>query len=303
MKTILSLPAFALLSLISYKSHPFYSIIKNDTGDSTIINHVLDGSIKEWPSGLFKTDNETGIQYAIDNDAKNIFMAMSIPNFRTQLKMMHEGMSMYIDLKGKKKEGRGIEFPVKNGSPDANDQSFSGARTNRQNNDQPTTEQQRRSDIKAMRKMMALNLVEMKVFGFSDDAPDDQQLLLPGSANIAFAWDSADNMHIEYLIPLSMFGDLSSLDKKDISIGWKIHAVEIPKPTEGSESTSTESRPSGGRGDGGYGGGGGGRRSGGGGYGGAGSSRYSEGDREKMMGEQKFWTKYMINIPPAKKAF
>src|SRR5450432_2678486 len=103
MKTILSLPAFLLLAVLPHKPVSFYSIIKTDTGDSSIINHVLDGSVKEWPSGQFKADGETGVQYAIDNDGKNLFLAMSIPNFRTQLKMMREGMSLYIDLKGKKK--------------------------------------------------------------------------------------------------------------------------------------------------------------------------------------------------------
>ena len=29
------------------------------------------------------------------------------------MKIMHQGMDLYIDPKGKKKEGKGIEFPVK----------------------------------------------------------------------------------------------------------------------------------------------------------------------------------------------
>jgi hypothetical protein len=205
------------------------------------------------------------------------------------------GMSLYIDLKGKKKESHGIEFPVKNENTDLSDNlNFSGARTNRQNDGQSPNEQQQKPDIKAMRKMMALNLVEMKVFGFSDNEPDDQQLLLPGSANIAFSWDSTDVMHIEYFIPLTMFGDVSSLNQKDISIGWKIHAFEMPKANAASESSSMENRSSGG----GFGGGSG-RHSGG--YGSGSNNRYSQGDREKMMEEQKFWTKYIINFSAAGK--
>jgi uncharacterized membrane protein YgcG len=225
---------------------------------------------------------------------------MNIPDFRTQLKMMRVGMSMYIDLKGKKKESRGIEFPVKNENPDEASQGYSGVRANRQNNDQPVTEQQRKSEMKAMRKMMALNLVEMKVFGFSDKDPDDQQLLLPGSANIAFSWDTSDVMHIEYFIPLSMFGDISSLNQKELSMGWNIHAIEMPKRNDDPENSSGENQSSGRRG--GYGGGGGGGHHSGG-YGGGGNSRYSQADRDKMMAEQKFWTKYTINIPAEKKAF
>jgi hypothetical protein len=51
---------------------------------------------------------------------------------------------------------------------------------------------------------------------------------MPESANIAFAWDSTDVMNIEYRIPLSFFGTLSS-DQKDVSIGWKINGLNFPQ--------------------------------------------------------------------------
>src|SRR5258706_10458035 len=111
MKSFIMLPVIALISFPFNPSPHFYT---NQTiCDTAIINHVLDASIDEWPAEKFEQDKETNIKYAIDNDAQHLYIAMVIPAFSTQLKMMRQGMDLYIDLKGKKKQGRGIEFPVK----------------------------------------------------------------------------------------------------------------------------------------------------------------------------------------------
>lgn len=296
MKTILCLPAFAMFGFFYLNPKPLNLTFGSQPDDSARINHILDGSTDEWASSGFKTDNATAIQYATDNDSKDLFLVMNIPDVRTQLKMMRMGMSLYIDLKGKKKESRGIEFPVKNENTYMNNQGFSGTRTSGQNDDQSSNREQRKFDFKTMRQLLVLNLIQMKVFGFSNDEPDDQQLLLPGSANIAFSWDSADVMHIEYLIPLSMLGDVASLNQKDISIGWNIHAFEMPQRNDGSTNSSIGNQSSG-RG----GGIGGARRSGS--FSSGSGGRPNQADMEKMMEDQKFWTKYVINIPSGEKAF
>jgi hypothetical protein len=301
---------FPLLLLVALNMHPGKQTLLQPAAplmDSVPVHHVLDGSIKEWPTTSFVNDEAAGIQYAIDNDAANLFMVINIPSYRMQIKMMRTGMSTYIDLKGKKKEGRGIEFPVKNETPGETLQS-SGTYSA----DQQANGQQKKTDFKSMRMTMSLNLVELQLFGFGDDVPQGQQLQLPNSANIAFAWDAGDTMHIEYRIPLSMLADISSLNGKEISIGWNIHAVEVQRRPTGevpSESGSVAGRSGGG---GGYGGGGGfGGGHGGGGRGGnrggrsrGGSAGGSPEERQKLMEAQKVWAKYTVVIPAAvKKAF
>lgn len=53
------------------------------------------------------------MSYAVDNDNQALFLAVSIPAKRIQTKVVQEGMHLYVDIKGKKKENRGIEFPVR----------------------------------------------------------------------------------------------------------------------------------------------------------------------------------------------
>jgi hypothetical protein len=128
---------------------------------------------------------------------------------------------------------------------------------------------------------------------------------MPGSVNIAFKWDAADAMHIEYNIPLSLLGEWSSLNQKDISLGWRINGFERAPGehnTENAENNEGGGGFSGGR-RGGSGGGGRGRYGGGKGFGGQTGGNYKKIDPDEMRKEQTFWTKYMINIQTAQKAF
>ena len=85
--------------------------------NDTTINHLLDGKINEWPTQKFETDPATQLKYAIDNDKRDLYLVLSIPGYREQMKIMRQGMDLYIDPKGKKKEGKGIEFPLKGINP------------------------------------------------------------------------------------------------------------------------------------------------------------------------------------------
>jgi hypothetical protein len=275
MKILLLLPVIAWPGLFDHSPVHFLPIPANDTA---IINHVLDGSTAEWPDEKFEKDKETEIRYAVDNDKQTLFLALRIPATNTQMKIMRQGMNLYIDLKGKKKEGRGIEFPVKSEGGGFS----SDAPDNRQN-----TDRQRVADMIAMRSSMALNLIFMKLFGFSDAEPQKQGLQIENSANILFSWDSSNVMHIEYAIPLNMLDEnISSLNQKNIGIGWKIEGSELPTDNNLVQGTTTlVSVP-------------------------AGSGRNSSRNPppvsnnnpsgstnfDKAMKEQFFWTKYTISL-------
>ena len=178
-----------------YLPHPVQASEKYLSNDTTI-NHLLDGKVSEWPAQKFETDPASEFKYAIDNDKQNLYLVLTITSFREQMKIMHQGMNLYIDPKGKKKEGKGIEFPV------TRDQSAADmlAAYRNQGNESTVQEspEQRKTAMRAMRAEMALGLNSIKVFGFSEDKSEEQGLVMPGSANVAFAWDSTDAMNIEY---------------------------------------------------------------------------------------------------------
>ena len=177
---------FPLLSIYLFLSRqPGTSpVISPATADSAIILHTLDGLVNEWPEERFSTHQETKIRYAADNDGNDLYFAISIPSPAIQAKVMQAGMTLFIDANGKKRESRGVEFPVIS-------------------ENSPALPNDRNYDVKAIRSRMVLNLIKLKFFGFSEDAPPYQELNVPGSANVAYNWDSAEVLHIEYKLPLT----------------------------------------------------------------------------------------------------
>jgi hypothetical protein len=109
MRKLLVQAALPLVCLLSMKNMAL-ALPGNDTAK---IAHVLDGNTNEWPTDKFDMDRETLALYAIDHDAKNLYVAVKITQQPMQVKLMMQGMNMYLDKKGKKRESTGIEFPMK----------------------------------------------------------------------------------------------------------------------------------------------------------------------------------------------
>src|SRR5881396_2884782 len=124
MKILFLFPPIAMLSLFLINPDTLPGEKKPGTSDTLSVKHLLDGSIDEWPVNKFETDKETSIRYAVDNDDKNLYMALMVTDNMTQIKMMRMGMNMYIDIRGKKKENKWVEFPLKR---EAGSGGFSGS--------------------------------------------------------------------------------------------------------------------------------------------------------------------------------
>ncbi|MBS1574172.1 MAG: hypothetical protein JST09_02610 [Bacteroidetes bacterium] len=249
--------------------------------DSILIHHKNDGNTAEWPLSKFETDVSTDISYAIDNDKENLYLAMNIPNEGIQMKLEKMGMKLFIDLKGKRKEGRGIAFPVKDETAltAAKDYNKAAGITDEENEKLSHTEKS--VDKRTMHSMIALRHNYMNVFGFEGIDTHDQGLNMPGSINIAFAWDTADVLHIEYIVPLKMLETRESLNQKDISVGWKINGIY---PSDSFQQSGSRRRP---------------RNNASAAYGpnttGFDPSRKIV-TRETIIRENNFWGRYIINI-------
>ena len=255
----------------------------NRVTDSARITHIIDGNISEWKIEKFETDKETEVMYSIDHDATNLYLAMKVPNQGMQMKMMMNGMSLFLDKKGKRKEGTGVEFPVRK---EVGGRNFPGGGA-RGSRGAPGAE---RPDPKQMRENLASTMILLKTFGFDDQEDKTQLISTPNGISVAFDWDDANTMYIEYSVPLGFLGTTAALNGKPFGIGWKINgmaAVVIGTTTElvGVPGGST----GGGRGGG---GGGGGR--------GPGSGRSASQDfgntTDSRFKEQSIWTKYTLTF-------
>jgi len=190
-----------IINLLVASNYPHIQLSSTSQIDTTSIIHLLDGNVAEWPQEKFAIDKATKIRYAVDNDSQMLFLALNISDKTTQQIIMQKGMNLFIDVKGKKKENRGVEFPL--GMENVSD------------------------------------IGNMKVFGFTNTETVPQNVKTEGTINIAIGWDSSYALSIEYYIPLKMLeSSVTELNNKKISIGWKLKEDEMTSNNTGQSASS-----------------------------------------------------------------
>jgi hypothetical protein len=200
MRKLLLLAFMPMACMLAAKTmaHPY------SANDSAKVAHVTDGKIDEWKIEKFETDPTTKMQYAVDHDGENLYVAVKISDQFVQGRIMAFGMSMFIDKKGKKKEGSGIEFPLKSSMGGFNRGGGGGA------------------SPREARDAKASTMIFLKPFGMENLEEKLYLVSQPGLVNLDFSWDDADNMYIEYVVPFIYIGSTASLKDKPLSIGWKM---------------------------------------------------------------------------------
>ncbi len=196
---------------------------ETQVSDSTKpIFHIIDGDLSEWHADKFDTDKDTRIQYAFDNDREYIYLAVKVPTQPLQMKMIMQGMKLYIDRKGKKREGTGIEFPIKK------EGGFRGGGGGRPGAEEVVNDGSKRQgpDPKAMRDNLTALMIFLKTFGLEGKEDRSQIINAENEVNISFNWDEANDLSIEYLVPMKFIGNHAELNGKPIGIGWKIAGAE-----------------------------------------------------------------------------
>lgn len=300
MKFLFTVPCFLLL-LVLFPSRPHVNLHLTEISinDSVPVVHTTDGLVNDWATDMFHPDNDTTVFTAIDNDDNNLYAALTIPEFSMQLKLMRNGMKLFVDLKTKKKTTHGVEFPIGEEVTNFLKSSYTGAKGAGTGQAQQTDKKD--FDRKLMRQIMSLGMVSMKILGFPSTQAE-QGLKVPGSINIAFKWDANDIMHIEYSMPLKLL-NIKAADKPEMDIGWTVNAVQRLQNMNSDENVTNDGDHYRGQGGGGYGG----RMNGYGGLRGGSGYNNSSGRSERrmtsseMMKEQMYWTKY--TLVEVKKAF
>ncbi len=76
-------------------------------------SHVtIDGSNKDWPSPYPEYDSKASLGYCVSNDRENLYITVETGDLATQLKILKNGLTVWIDKTGKKEEATAINFPL-----------------------------------------------------------------------------------------------------------------------------------------------------------------------------------------------
>ncbi|HVZ26427.1 MAG TPA: hypothetical protein VG842_10250 [Sediminibacterium sp.] len=248
--------------------------------DTTAIKHLTDGNTAEWQAEKFETDNGTGISYAIDEAGDSLYIALKVPDMRTQMRITNQGMSIYFDKKGKHREGTGIEFPLKREGGGYGGYG-GGQRGSRDGNQEPP-------NMEAIHELLAGKMIGLKYFGM--EGLDDKALILgqPGPISLAFNWDANNSLCIEYQLPASLIANPAELKGKPLSVGWKLFGISMPDRSLETASSGITSGSGGGRG-----GRGGGSRVGG--RLPSAGADLASGSSDSRAEDVKIWTKYLMH--------
>ncbi len=126
----------------------------------------IDGSDKDWPSPYPDYDDKALIGYAVSNDKDNLYITVETGDLATQLKILREGLTVWIDRKGEKEEVTAINYPI----PMSHDKEARQPRQRSQQDGQQgfgaDRQQQRRMELEDKVRASLMNAKEYSLQGF-----------------------------------------------------------------------------------------------------------------------------------------
>ena len=73
---------------------------------------TIDGFNNDWPSPYPEYDDKAMLGYAVTNDKENLYISVETGDPATQLKILRNGLTVWIDKTGGKEEVTAVNFPL-----------------------------------------------------------------------------------------------------------------------------------------------------------------------------------------------
>lgn len=169
---------------------------------------TVDGQNKEWKSPLPRYNKNTGISYDIANDERNIYMIVRVTDTTSIRQVLQNGLEVWINKDGKKKNTTGITYPMAPDKPKA------GSKT--------------RIQTGKTADGFSMNINELTLTGFLLE--NGRQPVKDCPVKVAIRKDSSDCLVYELAIPFNTFYKeyLEKADLKDkCYIGFVVKGVTV----------------------------------------------------------------------------
>jgi len=273
-KTLITIAASIPLIYIAACSSP---LIYNSVWQSKPV--TVDGKATEWKIPLDYFDDKTKLNFTVTNDKNNLYFCIRATEDETQKGIIHNGMQIWIDTTGGKKNQVGIQFPVIERSANSAGSSKS---KNQDSYESPSTSSATADNMvvaNGLKKHYKGTEKQIKLSGFTNATNGLSEVPNLFGINACLNWDTNNIMIYEACIPFSTFykTSLSPSDSNKV-LGVSFVVTVSPRNNGGGEGGGHSHGGGGGSGmGGGMGGmgGGGGMHGGGGGHGGEGGGASS----------------------------
>jgi hypothetical protein len=169
---------------------------------------TVDGLNKEWKSPLPRYNQTTGINYEIANDERNIYMIVRVADTTSQRQVVQNGLEVWINKDGKKKNTTGITYPM------APDKAKAGSKN--------------RVLTGKTADGFSMNINELTLTGFLLE--NGRQPIKDCPVKVAIRKDSSNCIVYELAIPFNTFYK-EKLEKEDLKakfyIGFVVKGVTV----------------------------------------------------------------------------
>lgn len=169
---------------------------------------TVDGVNTEWKTPLPRYNKNTGINYDISNDERNIYMIVRVADTTSQRQILQNGLEVWINKDGKKNNTTGITYPM------APDKAKTGSKIKLQVGSTPDG--------------FPRNIGELTLTGFLLE--NGRQPVKDCPVKVAIRKDSSDCIVYELAIPFNTFYK-EMLEKEDLKskfyIGFVVKGVTV----------------------------------------------------------------------------
>lgn len=158
---------------------------------------IIDGSLEEWQLPLEQPSSQIPIKYRCSNDGQYLYLAIQAGDEYLKALMLHQGLKIWIDTTGKRKEkfGLGYPIPLKNTETEALGQEAKG-------------------NEKKFMELYAEAMQEFDLYGLADDESLRFSNLTSKDIKVYMGFDQLNTLSMELRIPLKMiYGCIPSLNE------------------------------------------------------------------------------------------
>jgi len=189
---------------------------QSDVANAKFMPVAVDGKNSEWGSLNFY-DDQTQLNFAIANDADNIYLCFITGTQTAQMKLMRAGMKIMLNTKGKSKHEASVIFPLPQTRQLLQDSGID------KNNLPPAPGGQPVLNKESFRQNYIAHHTTMQVNGFA--ITNGEISINNAGIHAAISWDSVSNMVYEIAIAKNEFYG-AGYSAKDLSAGITL-SVEL----------------------------------------------------------------------------
>jgi hypothetical protein len=194
---------------------------------------TIDGSNKDWPSPYPEYDDKAQLGYAVSNDKENLYITVETGDPATQLKILRQGLTVWIDKTGEKEEQTAINFPIPSQATEEPKPKREKPTSGQFQQGNGSTQDKKRMELEDRVKAAMADANEYSLQGFKSC-----NLQFPIMENdscgikVRMAIDADNELVWEAVVPLKSFypkHEITRVDKgKPISICFETVAMKRP---------------------------------------------------------------------------